>query len=89
MAKRSGTKLVPPRIKPKNAVLETLGDLGTNEQEQEQEPVLYELDNEIECPRCHEIMELYSKFDKLLYSCGSCSFLTKICLDAKNPSCHS
>ena len=80
MAKRSGTKLVPPSSKSKDAVVETLGGLGTNEQEQE--PVLYELDSEIECPRCHEIMELYSKFDELLYSCQSCSFLTKMCLAA-------
>jgi len=77
MAKRSGTKLVPPETKPKDAVLETLGDPGTNEQEEEPERVLSELDHEIECPRCNEIMELYSKFDELLYSCPSCSLLLK------------
>jgi len=54
-------------------VLETLGDPITDEQEQ----VLSELDNEIECPLCHGIMNLYSKFDELLYSCESCSFLLK------------
>ncbi len=75
MAKHSRTKLVLPRTKSKDAVLETLGDPVTNEQKQE--PVLSELDHEIECPRCHEIMELYSKFDELLYSCESCSFLLK------------
>jgi hypothetical protein len=75
MAKHSSTKLVSPKTKPKDTVLEALGDAGTNEQEPV--PVLYELDNEIECPRCHEIMELYSKFDELLYSCQSCSFLLK------------
>ena len=73
MAKHSSTKLVSPKTKPKDAILEALGDSS----KQEQEPVLYELDNEIECPRCHEIMELYSKFDELLYSCGNCSFLLK------------
>ena len=75
MTKRSGTKLVSPKTKPKDTLLEALGDHSTKEQEQE--PVLYELDNEIECPRCHEIMELYSKLDELLYSCESCSFLLK------------
>ena len=75
MAKHSRTKLVLPKTKPDDAILETLEDPGTNEQEQE--PVLSELDTEIECPRCHEIMELYSKFDELLYSCQSCSFLLK------------
>ena len=75
MAKLSGTKLVPPRTKSKDAVVEILVDHGTNKQKQE--PLLSELDNEIECPRCHEIMELYSKFDELLYSCEICSFLLK------------
>ena len=75
MAKRSGTKLLPPRTKSKYAVLETLEDPSTNEQKQE--PLLSELDNEIECPRCHEIMELYSKFDEMLYSCENCNFLLK------------
>ena len=28
------------------------------------ELVLTELDNEIECPRCHEVMELQSSFDR-------------------------
>ena len=36
-----------------------------------------ELDNEIEYPRCNEIMELCSSFDKLVYSCESASFLLK------------
>jgi len=75
MAKHSRTKLVSPKTKSKDAVLETLGDLGPNEQKQE--PVLSELDNEIECPRCHGIMDLYSKFNELLYSCESCNFLLK------------
>ena len=30
---------------------------------------------EIECPRCHDIMKLYSDFDKLCYMCEECSFL--------------
>jgi hypothetical protein len=75
MAKHSRAKLVSPKTKSEDTVLETLGDLGTNEQEQES--VFYELDNEIECPRCHDFMELYSKYDGLLYSCQSCSFLLK------------
>jgi hypothetical protein len=75
MAKHSRTKLVLPKTKPDDAVLETLEEPGRNEQQQESVPS--ELDNEIECPRCHEIMELYSKFDELLYSCQSCSFLLK------------
>jgi transposase-like protein len=33
----------------------------------------YQLDTEIECPRCKEIMELFSSFDRLNYLCGSCN----------------
>jgi hypothetical protein len=46
-------------------------------QEQKEEPVLPELDMEIECPRCNDVMELNSSFDELMYTCGSCSFLLK------------
>jgi predicted nucleic acid-binding Zn ribbon protein len=30
------------------------------------------LDNEIECPRCHEVMTLFSGFDFLYYHCEEC-----------------
>jgi hypothetical protein len=30
---------------------------------------------EIECPRCHNIMTLCSDFDKLCYICEECSFI--------------
>jgi len=33
------------------------------------------IDLEAECPRCHDIMKLYSDFDKLCYMCEECSFL--------------
>jgi hypothetical protein len=33
------------------------------------------LQNEIECPRCQDIMVLYSGFDYLYYSCDECGFL--------------
>jgi len=37
------------------------------------EDVLIEqLNFEIECPRCSDIMELFSEFDHLSYYCGSC-----------------
>lgn len=31
------------------------------------------LENEIECPRCHEIMTLCSDFDYLYYKCEECN----------------
>jgi hypothetical protein len=33
-----------------------------------------EIEQEIECPRCHDVMALSSDFDKLLYFCEECSF---------------
>ena len=32
------------------------------------------LEHEIECPRCHDSMTLYSEFDSLYYSCETCDF---------------
>lgn len=37
------------------------------------ETLISQLDIEIECPRCNEVMELYSDFDRLYYCCESCS----------------
>ena len=34
-----------------------------------------EIEQEIECPRCHDIMILSSEFDRFGYFCGECSFL--------------
>ena len=71
MTKRSNTELFPPE----DSVAEILEE--SNRAEQPEEPMLTEIDNTIECPRCHETMELQSSFDKLMYSCESCSFLLK------------
>ena len=32
------------------------------------------LEHEIECPRCHDSMALFSDFDNLNYVCGECDF---------------
>jgi hypothetical protein len=70
----SRTKLVPLETRRENQSLEALEEVSL--QEQKEEP-LAELDIEMECPRCNEIMELHSNFDKLMYSCECCSFLLK------------
>jgi hypothetical protein len=75
MSKHGRTKLVPPKTEPENQVLEILEE--PNPPEQKEEPELTELEREIQCPRCNEIMELHSNFDKLVYSCESCSFLLR------------
>ena len=33
-----------------------------------------ELEHEIECPRCNDIMNLSSDFDRLCYFCEECNF---------------
>jgi Zn finger protein HypA/HybF involved in hydrogenase expression len=73
--RQSRAKLVLPKTEPEKQALETLKEASLSEQKEE--PVLTELDNEIECPRCHEFMELQSSFDKLMYTCEYCSFLLK------------
>jgi Zn finger protein HypA/HybF involved in hydrogenase expression len=75
MPRQSRAKLVPPKTEPEKQALETLEEASIPEQKEQ--PVLTELDNEIECPRCHEFMELHSSFDKIMYACDSCSFLLK------------
>ena len=32
------------------------------------------IEQEIECPRCHDIMTLHSEFDRLGYLCEECDF---------------
>ena len=32
------------------------------------------IEQEIECPRCHDLMTLSSEFDRLAYYCEECSF---------------
>ena len=69
MSGQSRTKLVPPKTKPENQLLETIEESSLLEQKEDF--VLPELDMEIECPRCNEIMELCSIFDEFEYSCES------------------
>jgi ribosomal protein S27AE len=37
-----------------------------------------EIEHEIECPRCNDIMTLSSEFDRLCYLCGVCNFSLQI-----------
>jgi hypothetical protein len=75
MPRQSRTKLVPPKTEPKNQVLEPIEESSV--QDQKEESVIKELDMEMECPRCNDVMELCSSFDKLVYSCENCSFILK------------
>ena len=82
MSKNARTKLASQRPMSEKQTLGTKGEPSLEQQQQQQQrqeenPILSELDTEIECPRCNEIMELHSKFDELVYFCDSCSFLLK------------
>jgi cytochrome c-type biogenesis protein CcmH/NrfF len=46
-------------------------DALQTEEEREQTP-MKDIDREIECPRCHDIMILSSDFDRLGYLCQEC-----------------
>ena len=46
--------------------------LGTRDPELEKEVLVEQLNFEIECPRCSDVMELFSEFDHLSYYCESC-----------------
>lgn len=77
MAKRLGAKLVHQSTRPpQKQSLETIEESNL-QSEQKEEPVVIELDHEIGCPRCNDVMELNSSFDTLAYFCGSCSFLLR------------
>ena len=75
MSKHARTRLASQRPMPEKQTLEAKEE--PSPEQQEENPMLSELDTEIECPRCNEVMELHSKFDELVYFCDSCSFVLK------------
>jgi len=54
-----------------NQVLQTR-ESKLQEQKENKNVLEDQLDFEIECPRCKDVMELFSEFDYLSYYCGSC-----------------
>ncbi len=71
MSKHARIGLLQRRNRAKSSKLETEPKVELSHQEED--ALLSQLDVEIECPRCHDIMELFSKFDDLSYFCGSCT----------------
>ena len=49
-------------------------EVELDSQVSEEEQTTEQIEQEIECPRCHDVMALSSDFDKLLYFCQECSF---------------
>jgi hypothetical protein len=48
-------------------------DALQNEEEEKEQTPMKDIDAEIECPRCYDIMILSSDFDKLGYFCQECN----------------
>jgi hypothetical protein len=46
--------------------------------QQKPESLISQLDIEIECPRCNEVLELSSDFDRLSYFCESCTLQLRV-----------
>jgi tRNA(Ile2) C34 agmatinyltransferase TiaS len=51
------------------------GDLQKEEEEENEDQIVKNIDQEIECPRCSDTMTLSSDFGKLGYLCRECDFL--------------
>ena len=74
MTRNSRTMLVPIEVRHEEQSLESV---GVSQPEQSELPPKSELDIEVQCPRCNDIMDLCSSFDKLMYSCNACSLILK------------
>jgi hypothetical protein len=68
-------EVVSKKATPRQKVLEKkiLGG-----QQRKPERLVSQLDIEIECPRCNEIVELCSDFDRLYYFCESCTLQLRV-----------
>lgn len=42
---------------------------------EEEDRTIKDIEQEIECPRCYDVMTLSSNFDRLGYVCQECDFL--------------
>ena len=50
-------------------------ELESREEYRNEGQLMKNIEQEIKCPRCHDIMTLSSDFDKLLYVCQECDLL--------------
>ena len=57
------TKLQSPEVN---------GEIQKEEENENESQITKNMDQEIECPRCNDIMTLTSDFDKLGYVCQEC-----------------
>ena len=64
--------LFPPVVEP-TLETEKVMPASMKAKEEQENPVPF-LEQEIECPRCHDSMMLCSDFDNLYYVCQECDF---------------
>ena len=50
-------------------------DLQQEEEDESEDQITKSIEQEIECPRCSDIMTLSSDFDKLGYICQECDLI--------------
>jgi hypothetical protein len=50
-------------------------ELESQKEHRNEVQLIENIEQEIECPHCHDIMTLSSDFDKLLYVCQECDLL--------------
>jgi late competence protein required for DNA uptake (superfamily II DNA/RNA helicase) len=50
-------------------------ELESQEEYRNEVQLIENIEQEIECPRCHDVMTLSSDFNKLLYVCQECDLL--------------
>jgi hypothetical protein len=51
------------------------GDLQKEEENKNEDQITKNMEQEIECPRCYNVMTLSSDFDRLGYFCQECDLL--------------
>jgi hypothetical protein len=51
------------------------GDLQKEEENENEDQITKNMEQEIECPRCYDVMTLSSDFDRLGYLCQECDLL--------------
>jgi hypothetical protein len=59
----------------KIAIPRSKGDLQKEAENENEDKIMKNIEQEIECPRCSDIMTLSSNFDKLGYICQECDLL--------------
>jgi hypothetical protein len=45
---------------------------------EEEDKTIKDIEQEIECPRCYDVMTLSSNFDRLGYVCQECDFFSSL-----------